>query len=99
MAYSSTLKVTIIHKGGEIVFNESSRRVFLDQYVQRTLRLSCKYYRVFWMDASGSKITIRNIQDLRDYLLAAGRQNQQAHIFVKRESKLRKFMKLVTRTR
>lgn len=97
MAYPSILKVTIIHKGGRVEFSESTRKVLMDEIVQRSLRSCRKNYRVYWVDSAGVKTSLRNFLDLHSYVLSAGRHNQQAHIFVKRESKLRKFVKSLTR--
>lgn len=97
MAYPSILKVTIIHKGGRVEFSESTRKVLMDEIVQRSLRSSRKNYRVYWMDSAGVKTSLRNFLDLHSYILAAGRHNQQAHIYVKQESKLRKVVKSLTR--
>lgn len=97
MTYPATLKVTVELKSGEVEFRESSHRVLRDVFVQQTLHLSCKFYRVFWVNSAGAKISILNIEDLRNYLLAADKQNQQAHIFVKRESTWRKLKKSIAR--
>ncbi|KAL9698550.1 hypothetical protein quinque_001991 [Culex quinquefasciatus] len=39
MAYPSILKVTIIHKGGRVEFSESTRKVLMDEIVQRNAKL------------------------------------------------------------
>lgn len=110
MALLDTLKVTIIHLCGEVEhflrynvpvaapFSRVSCIGLLNEILQRTNRSSFKSFRVFWVDSAGDRISLRNERDLRNYLLVAAKQtSKQAHIYVQRNSKLWKFMKMLAR--